>query len=80
VDFRRGGAIGRTMETEVVESRLLFVEQVHESLFMLCGLRLLVRNDALRWRQTDASTRAAASFPGDVQARLLSAGHLENFH
>src|SRR5579863_7014306 len=47
---------------------------------MLGGLRLLVWNDALWRRQADASTRAAASFAGDVQARLFSAGHLASFH
>jgi hypothetical protein len=33
---------------------------------MFGGLRLLVWDDALRRRQTDVSTRAAASFAGDV--------------
>ena len=37
---------------------------------------MLIRNDALRRRQTDASTGTVASFPCDIQTRLLSAGHL----
>lgn len=68
------------METGIVEGRLFFVEQVHESLFMLGGLRLLVRNDALGRRKADTVAGATPRFLGNFQARFLSAGHFAIFH
>ena len=80
MDFRRGSALGRTREAESFEGRLFFVEQVHESLFMLGGLRLLVWNDALGRREADPVAGATPRFRGNFQARLLSASHLASFH
>ena len=80
MDFRRGSAIGRSMETESLRAGYSSLSRSTRCLFMLARLRLLIWNDALWWGEANPVARATSRFRGNFQARLLSAGHFASFH